>query len=219
MCLAGAVLPGLGPDPEFDEFFNRMLYEAGLPPPPLDPPVEGRLYKFLEHGPFRKARTILAVMAPVSLCFVFLSPETKRAIVNRKNCRYVLTDLAPKSAKGYLSILLPKLAVAAFNYSVLPYLVGPDPNAVGWSLGRILYSEVQTLALLCLRYWRPGNHALVRGLASGVRRPGPPGLQGLLWTALPTLLDVLGHRRLRPLRQLDLVWSLWAIVGFPQVCR
>ncbi|KAK8034836.1 hypothetical protein PG993_009831 [Apiospora rasikravindrae] len=170
ICLAFAVMDP-GPDPEFDAFFNQLLRAKGLPPLPVEPTGEGELFKVLKYGPFGKARTILAVMAPVSLCFVFLSPETKRAIVNRvnrKNLRYVLTDLLPKAAKGYLSILLPQLAVAAFNHLLLPYLVRPDPYTIDLSLDQILLSQMKTIAFLFLRYWRPGNRALVRGLSSGL---------------------------------------------------
>ncbi|KAK8066150.1 hypothetical protein PG997_012897 [Apiospora hydei] len=117
ICMAVAAT-NPGPDPEFDAFFNQILRAKGLPPLPVEPTGEGELYDFLKYEPFGKARTILAVMAPASLCFVFLSPETKRAIVNR--------------------------------------------------LGQVLFNQMKNTAFLFLRYWRPGNRPLVRGLPSGV---------------------------------------------------
>ncbi|KAK7966920.1 uncharacterized protein PG986_001197 [Apiospora aurea] len=84
------------------------------------------------------------------------------------NLRYVLTDLLPKAAKGYLCILLPSLAVATFNHLLLPYLVRPDRYEVDLSLGQVLVSQMKNTAFLFSRYWRPGNRPLVRGLPSGV---------------------------------------------------
>ncbi|KAK8136738.1 hypothetical protein PG984_004678 [Apiospora sp. TS-2023a] len=126
---------------------------------------EGRLYGVLNTGPARFARSILGVMAPATLCFVLLSPERKRAIISPENWLYMV----PRLAKGYISILLPQLAVAAFNHFVLPHALGPDPLKAGWPLSSILlYDKLQKVTVLFLRYWRPGNHALVQGIPSSV---------------------------------------------------
>ncbi|KAK7935337.1 hypothetical protein PG985_000832 [Apiospora marii] len=170
--LAGAILPDPQPDPEFDEQMNQVLAKLGLPLMPVEVAVAregGRLYELFNNGPIRYARITLGVVAPATLCFSLLSRERKRAIVSPQLWRYLLADLAPKAVKGYVSILLPQLAAAAFNHFLLPRALGPDPLKAGRSVRDILlYGTLGSVATLFLHYWRPGNHALVRGMPSGV---------------------------------------------------
>lgn len=102
--LLDTILPKSLPDPEADkeiyerlEVLNLVLVVAGLPQFPvgdlMETPREGRLYQVFNYGPIRFARTILAVVAPATLCFALLSPERKRAIASPVNWQYMVPSV------------------------------------------------------------------------------------------------------------------------------
>ncbi|KAK8100528.1 hypothetical protein PG999_010902 [Apiospora kogelbergensis] len=170
------ITPDQPPCPELESAleagFEAFMGQIGLPAFPMPPPppvVVGGLYGLLKHGPFGHARNILGVVAPAAVCFMILPPKIKRAAVNPQRWPGLVINLAPKAAKGYVSIILPQFAAATFKHLMFPYMFGPNWNRDHWTLRDTLFSsEMQMVAVLFIRYWRPSNNNLVHGFPSGV---------------------------------------------------